>query len=136
MERTCALIKPDILSRKLVGKVISMIEENGFEIVEMKKLVFTRELVEKFYAVHADKPFFKGMVDAMSDKPIVALVLEKEDAIKAWRDLMGATNPANAKPGTIRATFGIDIEKNSTHGSDSVENARKEISLMFPELAV
>ena len=108
-----------------------MIEEAGFNIAQLKKLTMTKELAESFYAVHADKPFFNDVVQFMTSGPIIAMVLEKESSIAAWRDLMGATNPEQAESGTIRALFGSNIQENGTHGSDSAENAEKEISLVF-----
>lgn len=108
-----------------------MIEESGFNIAEMKKLTMSKELAESFYAVHADKPFFNDVVQFMTSGPIIAMVLEKDGAVAAWRDLMGATNPEQAQAGTIRALYGSNIQENGTHGSDSAENAGKEISLMF-----
>lgn len=133
MQRTCALIKPDLVAKKLTGKVISMIEENGFEIVGMQKFVMSRELAEEFYEIHEDKPFYNDIVEFMSSGPIIAMVLEKEDAVNAWRNLMGATNPSNAAAGTVRALYGKSIQENGTHGSDSQENAENEIYLIFEE---
>ncbi len=130
-EQTCALIKPDLTAKKLVGKVISMIEQSDFEIVQMKKMTMTKKLAEKFYAVHAQKPFFNDVVAFMTSGPIIAMVLKKQDAVNAWRDLMGATNPEKAATGTIRSLFGTSVMENGTHGSDSRENAEKEIELLF-----
>lgn len=132
-EKTCALIKPDLTAKKLVGKIISMIEQSNFEIEKMKKITMTKSMAEAFYAVHSEKPFFREVVDFMTSGPIIAMVLEKENAVNAWRDLMGATNPEKAAAGTIRALFGTSVMENGTHGSDSRENAGKEIALLFSE---
>lgn len=133
-DKTCALIKPDLVGKNCIGKVIAIIEENGFNIVKMQKLTMDQALAEDFYAVHADKPFFPEVVKFMTSGPIIAMELRKENAIKAWRDLMGATDPQKAAPGTIRALFGESIERNGTHGSDSSENAEREIDLIFNNL--
>jgi nucleoside-diphosphate kinase len=134
MQRTLALIKPDAVNRNISGKILSKIEENGFRIVAMKKLRFTKQQAEGFYAVHRSKPFFSSLTSSMSSGPCIALVLEKEDAIEAWRKLMGATNPAKAEPGTIRKEFAVDLEQNSVHGSDASETANTEIKYCFSAL--
>ena len=134
MEKTFAIIKPDAVSRNISGKILSKIEENGFTVVAMKKLWLTKKEAEGFYAVHRDKPFFESLTSYMSSAPCVAMVLEKKEAIAAWRKLMGATNPANADRGTIRKEFAVDLEKNSVHGSDAAETAAFEIKFFFSEL--
>ncbi|HYA86162.1 MAG TPA: nucleoside-diphosphate kinase [Nitrospirota bacterium] len=134
MEKTFAIIKPDAVSRNISGKILSKIEENGFTIVAMKKLWLTKKEAEGFYAVHKGKPFFESLTSYMSSAPCIAMVLEKQDAIAAWRKLMGTTNPANADRGTIRKEFALDLEKNSVHGSDAVETAAFEIKYFFSEL--
>jgi nucleoside-diphosphate kinase len=134
MEKTFAIIKPDAVQRNITGKIISKIEEAGFKIVAMKKILLTKKEAEGFYAVHRGKPFFESLTNYMSSGPCIAMVLEKKDAIASWRKLMGATNPANAEPGTIRKEFGIDVEKNSVHGSDAKETAEFEISYFFSKL--
>lgn len=134
MEKTFAIIKPDACERKLAGKIISRIEEANFEIVAMKKIWLTKKEAEGFYAVHKDKPFFNSLTDYMSSGPCIAMVLKKENAIADWRKLMGATNPANAEPGTIRKEFAVDLEKNSVHGSDAKETAEYEIKYFFSAL--
>ncbi len=134
MEKTFAIIKPDVVSRNISGKILSKIEENGFNIVAMKKLWLTKKEAEGFYAVHKGKPFFESLTSYMSSAPCVAMVLEKKDAIAAWRNLMGATNPANADRGTIRKEFAVDLEKNSVHGSDAIETAAFEIKYFFSEM--
>ncbi|HLE39975.1 MAG TPA: nucleoside-diphosphate kinase [Nitrospirota bacterium] len=134
MEKTFAIIKPDAVSRNMAGKILTRIEENGFQIIAMKKLWLTRKQAEGFYAVHKGKPFFGSLTDYMSSGPCMAMVLQKGSAIAAWRKLMGATNPANAEPGTIRKDFAVDLEKNSVHGSDAPETAAYEISYFFSTL--
>jgi nucleoside-diphosphate kinase len=134
MEKTFAIIKPDAVSRNMAGKILTRIEENGFQIIAMKKLWLTKKQAEGFYAVHKGKPFFDSLTNYMSSGPCMAMVLQKGNAIAAWRKLMGATNPANAEPGTIRKDFAVDLEKNSVHGSDAPETAAYEISYFFSTL--
>jgi len=134
MEKTFAIIKPDACERKLAGKIIARIEEANFEIVAMKKIWLTKKEAEGFYAVHKGKPFFDSLTNYMSSGPCIAMVLKKENAIADWRKLMGATNPANAEPGTIRKEFAVDLEKNSVHGSDAKETAEYEIKYFFSAL--
>jgi len=134
LEKTFAIIKPDACSRNIAGKVLAKIEENGFQVVAMKKLWMTRKQAEGFYAVHRGKPFFDSLTDFMSSGPCIVMVLQKEGAIAAWRKLMGATNPANAEPGTIRKEFAQSVEANSVHGSDAPETAAYEIAYFFSAL--
>jgi len=134
MERTFALIKPDAVAAKNSGKIIDIIEKNGFTIVGMKKMQLSKEMAEKFYAVHKERPFFGELVTFVTSGPVIALALEKEGAVKAWRDLMGATDPLKADQGTIRKQFGTSIGSNATHGSDAPETAQVELALFFPEL--
>ncbi|HUL00919.1 MAG TPA: nucleoside-diphosphate kinase [Nitrospirota bacterium] len=136
MERTFGIIKPDAVSRHISGKIIMKVEENGFNIIAMKKLWLTKKEAGGFYAVHKGKSFFESLTDYMSSGPCIAMVLEKDNAIAAWRKLMGATNPENADPGTIRKEHAINLEKNSVHGSDASETAAFEISYFFSELEV
>ena len=131
MERTFAIIKPDATSKQYTGKILQRIEEAGFQIRAMKTLRLTRTEAEGFYAVHRDRPFFKSLTEFMASGPIVAIVLEAPDAIKKWRTLMGATDPAKADPGTLRKEFGSSIEFNATHGSDAPETAAFEIGYFF-----
>jgi len=131
LERTFAIIKPDAVSRNAAGDILSTIQAKGFRVIGMKMLHITKAEAQGFYAVHADKPFFDSLTEFMSSGPIVVLALEKENAIKAWRDLMGPTNPANASEGTIRKKWGSSIEKNATHGSDAEDTARFELSYFF-----
>ena len=136
MERTFAIIKPDAVERSLIGKILERIESNGFKIAGMKKTQLSQKEAKGFYYVHKERPFFDSLTDFMCSGPVVLLVLEKENAITAWRDLMGATNPEDAKEGTIRKDFALSIEKNSTHGSDSAENAAYELSYFFSETEI
>ena len=134
MERTLGIIKPDAVSKGYAGKILAIIEENGFKIVGLKKIRLTKEKAEGFYYVHKDKPFFNSLTDFMSEGPIIVMVLEKENAIAEWRKLMGATNPENAEEGTLRKMFAENIERNAVHGSDSPESAIYEISYFFNSL--
>ncbi len=130
-QKTLSLIKPDAVERNLIGKIIDIFETNGIVIEKIKKVHVSNEFAKNFYDVHKDKPFFKELCSYLSSGPIIAMVLKGENVIKKNRDLMGATNPKDAKEGTIRQKFAISIDKNSVHGSDSEENASKEISLFF-----
>ena len=136
MERTFAIIKPDAVERNLIGKILERIESNGFKVAGMKKTQLSQKEAKGFYYVHKERPFFDSLTEFMCSGPVVLLVLEKENAITAWRDLMGATNPEDAKEGTIRKDFALSIEKNSTHGSDSAENAAYELSYFFSETEI
>jgi nucleoside-diphosphate kinase len=130
-ERTFAMIKPDAVANRHVGEIIAFIEENGFQIVGMKVQRIARHEADAFYAVHRERPFFKGLVEFMTEGPVVVMVLQREDAIAKWREIMGATNPANAAEGTIRKRFAENIERNSVHGSDAPETAAVEIPFFF-----
>jgi nucleoside-diphosphate kinase len=134
MERTFAIIKPDACKRNLAGKILARIEEKGFRVIAMKMIRMTRKQAEGFYAVHRGKPFFDSLTNYMSSGPCIVMVLEKENAITAWRTLMGATNPANAEAGTIRKEFALSLEANSVHGSDAPETADYEIKYFFSAL--
>lgn len=137
MERTLAIIKPDAVERNLIGKILDRIESKGFRIAAMKRTKLTLEQAEGFYHVHKERPFFKDLTTYMSTGgPVVLLVLQKDNAIADWRQLMGATNPKDAAEGTIRKEFALDIEKNSVHGSDSAENAAFEISYFFSQTEI
>jgi nucleoside-diphosphate kinase len=131
LERTLAIIKPDAVAKGQSGEILSMIEGAGFRIVGIKMRRLTKQDAEAFYAVHRTRPFFPGLVTFMTEGPVVTLVLEREDAIAKWRDLMGATNPANAAEGTIRKRFAENIERNCVHGSDASETAAVEIPFFF-----
>ena len=130
-ERTLSIIKPDATRRNLTGAINSKIEAAGLRIVAQKRVKWKKKDAQAFYKVHKDRPFYKGLVNFMISGPIVLQILEGEDAVAAYRKVMGATNPANAEPGTIRKEFAESIEANSVHGSDSAESARKEIKFCF-----
>lgn len=130
-ERTLAIIKPDAVERRMVGRILSRIEEAGFEIRALQQRRLSRSEAEGFYAVHRSRPFFGSLTAFMSSGPVVVLVLEAPGAIRKWRDLMGATDPAKADAGTIRREFAESIERNATHGSDAPETAAFEIGYFF-----
>ena len=131
VEKTLAIIKPDAVKKKLVGKIIQRIEDEGFKISGLKMLHLTREEAQGFYIVHKDKHFYDSLTDFMSSGEILVMVLEKENAISQWREVMGATDPALAKPGTLRQMYGSSVERNATHGSDSPQTAEWEIDYFF-----
>jgi nucleoside-diphosphate kinase len=131
MERSLVLIKPDAMQRGLAGIIISRLERRGLKIVAMKMLQMDRTLAQRHYAIHQGKAFFNDLVDFITSSPIIAAIFEGEKAIEAVRQTMGATDPVKASPGSIRGDFGLDIQQNLVHGSDSAENAEKEISLFF-----
>lgn len=130
-ERTLAIIKPDAFARRLAGKIIQRIEAEGFEIRAMRRLHMTKAQAEGFYAVHRARPFFDSLTTFMSSGPSIVMVLEAPEAIRKWRTLMGATDPAKADPGTLRREFAESIERNATHGSDAPETAAFEIGYFF-----
>ncbi len=133
MERTLVLIKPDARQRGLAGAILARLEKPGLKLVALKMLHLDKALARQHYAVHKDRPFFDRLVDYISSAPIVAVTLEGNRAVAVSREVMGATDPAQAAAGTIRGDFGLDIERNSVHGSDSVETAAEEISRFFTE---
>ncbi|MFH1351836.1 MAG: nucleoside-diphosphate kinase [Pseudomonadota bacterium] len=135
-ERTLSIIKPDGVSRNLIGEVVRRIESLGLEIIAMKMITMTKTQAKGFYKVHKGKPFYEGVTDFMSSGPSVVMVLEGDDAIKKYRKLMGATNYKEAEEGTIRRELATDIEKNVVHGSDSIETANFEIGYFFNELEI
>jgi nucleoside-diphosphate kinase len=132
MERTFAIIKPDAVRARMTGKIIQRIEDEGFQIRAMRMVSLTKPEAEGFYAVHRERPFFASLTTFMSSGPAVVLALEAPDAIKKWRTLMGATDPAKAETGTLRKEFGRSIENNATHGSDAAETASFEVAYFFP----
>lgn len=136
MSRTFAIIKPDAVERKLTGRIISWIESAGLTVVAMKRMSMTKQQAEGFYAEHKARGFFDSLTGYMSSGPCVVAVLEGDNAQPKWRDIMGATNPANAAPGTIRKELAVDLEKNSVHGSDSETSAAREIGYFFSELEI
>lgn len=131
LERTFAIIKPDAVAANQAGDIISIIQQNGFKILGLKMKRLSRIEAEGFYGVHRERPFFGSLVTFMTEGPVVVLALERENAIKTWRDVMGATNPANAAEGTIRKRFAASIERNCVHGSDAPETAAVEIPFFF-----
>jgi nucleoside-diphosphate kinase len=133
LERTLSIVKPDATARNITGKIITKFEEAGLRIVAQKRVRWDETDAAAFYAVHKERPFFKDLVAYMTSGPIVLQILEGENAVAKNREIMGATNPVNAAPGTIRAEFAENIERNSVHGSDSAENAVLEIGLVFEE---
>ena len=132
-EQTLSIIKPDAVERNLDNEIKEMFKNKDFQIIKEKKIQIEKSEAEKFYKVHETKPFYNDLCSYLSSGPIVAMVLEKEDAVSANRELMGSTNPKDAKEGTIRKKYGISIDKNSVHGSDSIENARIEIDFFFKD---
>jgi len=132
-ERTFAMIKPDGVKRNLVGAIVARIEAKGYRIVGLKQMVIPREMAERHYGEHQGKPFFEGLVSFITSGPVVAMVLEGENAIAGWRGMMGATNPKDAAPGTIRGDFATTIDENVAHGSDAPATAEREIGIFFGE---
>ena len=131
MQQTLSIIKPDAVKKGVIGKIVDRFESNGLRIAAMKKVKLSACDAKAFYAVHKDRPFFNDLVDFMVSGPVVVMVLEGDDAVAKNPDLMGATNPKEAKPGTIRADFAESIDANAVHGSDSLENAKNEIAFFF-----
>ena len=136
MEKTLAILKPDAVERNLIGKILERIEGKGFKVAAMKMVHLSQTEAEGFYHVHKERPFFGDLTTYMSSGPVVLLVLTRDNAIKEWRDLMGATNPADPADGTIRKDFAVNIEKNSTHGSDAPDTAAFEISYFFSQTEI
>ena len=136
IEQTLSIIKPDATSRNITGQVNSIIEKSGLKIIAQKRIKLTKETAGKFYEVHKERPFFKDLVSFMVSGPVIVQVLQGENAVALYRKVMGATNPEEAEVGTIRKEFALSIEANSVHGSDSVENAKKEISFFFSETEI
>jgi nucleoside-diphosphate kinase len=136
IERTLSIIKPDATRRNLTGQINDCFEKRGLRVVAQKRICLTQTQAERFYEVHAQRPFYRGLVTSMTSGPIVVQVLEGEDAIALNREIMGATNPVNAAPGTIRKDFAESIEANSVHGSDSLETAAREIAFFFSAIEI
>jgi len=136
IEQTLSIIKPDATSRNITGQVNSIIEKSGLKIIGQKRIKLTEETAGKFYEVHKERPFFKDLVSFMVSGPVIVQVLQGENAVALYRKVMGATNPQEAEVGTIRKEFALSIEANSVHGSDSIENAKKEISFFFSETEI
>lgn len=135
-ERTLAIIKPDAVNKGVIGDIIRRYEGAGLQPIEMKMLTLSKKEAEEFYAVHRDRPFFDSLTSFMARGPIVVLVLEGEEAVRRYRDLMGATDPAKAESGTIRAVHGTSIEENAVHGSDSSETSKFEVGYFFPKMDI
>ena len=133
-ERTLAIVKPDAVKRDLIGEILKRAEGGGLRVAAARFLHMTKSEAEGFYAVHRERPFFSDLTDYMSSGPVLVVVFEGDGAIAKWRALMGATDPANAEPGTIRKDLGVNVEQNSTHGSDAPETARTEIAYFFTAL--
>ena len=133
IEQTLSIIKPDAVERNLDNEIKEIFKTNGFKIIKEKKIQIEKSEAEKFYKVHESKPFYNDLCSYLSSGPIVVMILEKENSVLASREIMGATNPKDAKEGTIRKKFGISIDKNSVHGSDSAENAKIEIDFFFKD---
>jgi nucleoside-diphosphate kinase len=136
IENTLSIIKPDATERNLTGAINSKLEKAGLKIIAQKRLQLSREMAQKFYEVHKDRPFYNDLVDFMISGPVVVQVLSGENAVMLNREVMGATNPSEAKDGTIRKEFALSIEANSVHGSDSLENAKNEISFFFSGIEI
>ena len=136
IEQTLSIIKPDATSRNITGQVNSIIEKSGLKIIGQKRIKLTKETAGKFYEVHKERPFFEDLVSFMVSGPVIVQVLQGENAVSLYRKVMGATNPQEAEVGTIRKEFALSIEANSVHGSDSIENAKKEISFFFSETEI
>lgn len=135
-ERTLAIIKPDAVKKRVIGDIIRRYEGAGLQPIEMKMLTLSKKEAEEFYAVHRERPFFDSLTSFMARGPIVVLVLEGEEAVRRYRDLMGATDPAKAESGTIRAVHGTSIEENAVHGSDSSETSKFEVGYFFPKMDI
>ena len=131
MERTFSIIKPDATKRNLTGAINKIIEDNDIKIIAQKRIKLSKEKAEGFYDVHKDKPFFSDLIEYMTSGPVVIQILTSENAVKKYRDVMGSTNPENADEGTIRKAYGLNIQENSVHGSDSEDNAKIEIEYFF-----
>jgi nucleoside-diphosphate kinase len=135
MDRTLILVKPDAFARSLSGEIIARFERKGLRLLALRQMTMTRELAEQHYAEHAERPFFGELVDFITSGPLVAMVLEGTGAVKAARQVIGATNPLEAAPGSIRGDFAVETGQNMVHGSDSPESASREAALFFPELS-
>ena len=131
MQRTFSIIKPDATKRNITGSINKIIEENNLRIIAQKRIKLSNEQAEKFYDVHKEKPFFKDLIEYMTSEPVIVQVIEGDNAITKYREVMGATNPENAEEGTIRKIHALNVQENSVHGSDSEENAIKEIDFFF-----
>ena len=133
MERTLSIIKPDATKRNISGRINQIIEENGLRIIAQKRIILSSDQAIKFYSIHNKKPFFNDLINYMTSGPVVVQVLEANNAVDKYREIMGATNPDKAKNGTIRKILALNVQENSVHGSDSIENAKNEINFFFTE---
>ena len=133
MERTLSIIKPDATKRNISGKINQIIEENGLRIIAQKRITLSSEQAIKFYSIHNKKPFFNDLINYMTSGPVVVQVLESDNAVDKYREIMGSTNPEKAKNGTIRKILALNVQENSVHGSDSIKNAKDEINFFFTE---
>ena len=133
MNRTFSIIKPDATKRNITGSINNVIESGGLRIIAQKRIKLSRNQAEKFYSIHSDKSFFSDLINYMISEPVIVQVLESDNAVEKYREIMGATNPENAKEGTIRKLFALNVQENSVHGSDSDENANIEINFFFNE---
>ena len=133
MNKTFSIIKPDATKRNITGSINKVIEESGLRIIAQKRIKLTTEQAENFYSVHKEKPFFRDLVDYMTSEPVIVQVLSGENCVEIYRSVMGATNPENADEGTIRKLFALNVQENSVHGSDSIDNAKIEIDFFFKE---
>tara|TARA_A100000164_G_C21820171_1_gene729943 strand:- start:128 stop:544 length:417 start_codon:yes stop_codon:yes gene_type:complete len=133
MSRTFSIIKPDATKRNITGSINTIIEENKLKIIAQKRIKLSKEQAENFYSIHSDKPFFNDLIEYMTSEPVIVQVLEGDNALEKYRKIMGSTNPENAETGTIRKEYGLNIQENSVHGSDSEENAKTEIEFFFNE---
>ena len=131
MNQTFSIIKPDATKRNITGSINKVIEDSGLRIIAQKRIKLTDEQAENFYSIHSDKPFFRDLIKYMTSEPVIVQVLSGEDCVDKYRSVMGATNPVNAEEGTIRKLFALNIQENSVHGSDSIENAKTEIDFFF-----
>ena len=131
MNRTFSIIKPDATKRNITGSINNVIESGGLRIIAQKRIKLSKDQAEEFYSIHSDKSFFKDLIDYMISEPVIVQVLESNNAVEKYREIMGATNPDNAKEGTIRKLFALNVQENSVHGSDSAENAKIEIDFFF-----
>jgi nucleoside-diphosphate kinase len=136
IQRTLSIIKPDAVKRNITGKINAVIEASGLKIVAQKRILLTKQQAEAFYQVHKDRPFYNELTSSMLSYPVIVQVLEAKNAVQLYRDVMGATNPKEAKDGTIRKLFALSIGENSVHGSDSLENAKNEITFFFAEYEI
>ncbi|MBW1877933.1 MAG: nucleoside-diphosphate kinase [Deltaproteobacteria bacterium] len=136
IERTLSIIKPDACEQNLIGRIVARFEEGGLRVAAMRKVHLTQAQAEQFYAVHRERPFYADLVQFMTRNPCVVMALEGDDAIARNREIMGATDPAQAAPGTIRDLYGTNVQENAVHGSDSLENAKIEVGYFFPEAEI